>query len=133
MRLQIGLLCFLLSFSLFASQDKAMDELFLKYDAIMDHQKFELIDEVFTEKFLKDVGGKDEFIANIKELPKNKEKSTSETKLSWREGAKKQMFFAKRVTKSRLKSSKEEVPGPSFIVVEEKGKLKIQGTISDDH
>jgi hypothetical protein len=134
MRIQLILIAFLLSTSLFASSDKEMAELFLKYDSIMNAQKVELIDEVFTQKFLKTVGGKEEFIESIKSLPKLDTKSIKFSKVKWRKGTKDEIFFAKRSQTSDLKS-KEPAPatGPSFIVIKEDGKLKIDGTISDDH
>lgn len=133
MRIQL-IFMLLFSTSLFASSDKEMTALFMNYDAIMNGQKLELIDEVFSRKFLSDVGGKEEFIANIKELPKADAKSLKFSSIKWKKGVKDEIFFAKRLQKSGLKG-KEEVasPGSSFMVIKESGKLKINGTISDDH
>ena len=135
MRIQLITLICLLSFNALAGSDKEMKELFFKYDAVMDAQKVELIDEVFSKKFLREVGGKDEFIANIKELPKKDEKSLKAPRLSWKKGTKDEIFFAKRFESSDLKAkeAKAKHSGSSFIVIKEDGKLKIDGTISDDH
>lgn len=135
MRIRLILIPLLLSTGLFASSDKEMAELFLKYDSIMNAQRVELIDGVFTEKFLKNVGGKEEFIESIKSLPKLDMKSVKFSKVKWRKGTKDEIFFAKRSQTSNLKSKEPAAPvaGPSFIIVKEDGKLKIDGTISDDH
>lgn len=135
MRFQITLLVLLTSLSALASSDKKIQELFFKYDAVMDSHKIELIEEVFTRKFLKGVGGKAELIANIKELPKKDQKSLSLSQLKWKKGTKDEIYFAKRVEPSDVKSKEAGAihGGSSFIVVKEDGKLKIDGTISDDH
>lgn len=135
MRLQIIFITLLLSGFSFASSEKDMAELFQKYDAIVKEHKFELVDEIFTKKFLKDVGGKDEFITNIKEFPRENKKSSLSSRVQWKKGSKGEMFFAKKVQTSNLKSKTGIEPknDTSFIIVKENGKLKIDGTISDDH
>lgn len=137
MRLQLILLTFLFSSLASAVSDKEVSEVFAKYDTIVQEHKFELVDEVFTAKFLKDVGGKEEFIQNIKEFPRenNKSKSLSfPSKVQWKKGLRDEIYFAKKVEVSNLKSnSKEAKSDKSFILKKENGKLKIDGTISDDH
>lgn len=135
MRLQIALLTLITSALCFASPEKEVTDLFAKYDLIVKEHKFDLVDEVFTQKFLKDVGGKEEFIQNIKEFPKENEKSRAlPDKIKWKKGTKDEIFFAKKVQSSNLKSKTGVEPsGPSFVIVKENGKLKIDGTISDDH
>lgn len=135
MRIQlIAFLC-IFSFSLFASDDKAIDdkrmqELFAKYDKIMYQHKVELVDEVFTKKFLTDNGGEKEFVAKVKELPKVKEnKGLRAFFRKWKKSKTGRFFFA---------NVKEEDPkagtptnASQFVIVEEEGKLKIDGTVSD--
>lgn len=136
MRLQLILLALLTCFSCVASSpEKEMNTLFFNYDAVMKDQKFELIDEVFTKNFLKEVGGKEEFIQTIKEYPKDQNKSNSFQKLSFKKGVRDEMYFAKREEASPEKSgvSHQSKSGSSFVIKKEDGKLKIDGTISDDH
>lgn len=128
------ILALILSTALFASSDREMTELFLKYDSIMNSHKVELIDEVFTEKFLKEVGGKEEFIKNIQELPKADAKMLKPTPVRWKKGTQDEIYFVKRLETSKLKSkAAPEAKGPSFVIIKDNGKLKINGTIGDDH
>lgn len=139
MRLQ--LIFFTLLFSSLASavSDKEVSEVFAKYDTIVREQKFDLVDEVFTAKFLKDVGGKDEFIQNIKDFAKEESALKSKslalpTKIQWKKGVRDEIYFAKKVEVSNLKSNASPAKSDkSFILKKENGKLKIDGTISDDH
>ncbi|HXH74777.1 MAG TPA: hypothetical protein VNJ08_07410 [Bacteriovoracaceae bacterium] len=126
MRFQIALLILLSSLSLHASDDKAMNELFRKYEQVMVDKKVELVDEVFTQKFLRDSGGKEEFISKVKELPNPKTK-TAKPKMTWTKGVKNQMYLAK--LKADEKSAHSE--SAEFIVISENGKLKIDGTAGD--
>jgi hypothetical protein len=121
----------LLSSQVFASSDKEMAELFLNYDAIMLKHKVELVDDVFTEKFLKENGGKKEFVAAVKELPKDESKALKLPKLSWKKGTKDELYFVSLSEKSSDKNKVVKKSGSQFIVVREKGKLKIDGTLSD--
>lgn len=126
MRIQLILLICLFTTSVYASQDKAMSELFVKYEQVMSYHKVELVDEVFTKKFLKENGGKDEFIEKVKDLPLKKEKKGFGKLLDrWKKSKMKNMFFAK------IKTESSPHPESSFIVVEEDGVLKIDGTVSD--
>lgn len=126
MQFQLVALLFFIMSSAFASDDKTMNELFKKYDLIMDEKKVELLDEVFTKKFLRENGGKEDFIAKVKSLPI--EKNTPKMKISWRKGVKDSIFFAKA---SPVVKSKTTHDSPEFIIVNEDGKLKIDGTLSD--
>lgn len=129
MRILLILFSILFSMNVHAADDKSMQELFKKYDAVMDTKKVELIDEVFTQKFITNSGGKKELAEKIKELslPKG---SPPETKMTWRKGLKGQIYFAK-VKEASTNKSKTESEETEFIVVEEDGKLKIDGTIGD--
>lgn len=130
MRIQLILTFILISFNAFATDDKSMQELFSKYDSVMDHKKIELIDEVFTQKFIKEAGGKEELIDKIKELSPSNEKSAQKTKMTWKKGLKNEIYFATVKNLSPNKSKKENHES-EFIVMKEDGKLKIEGTISD--
>lgn len=126
MRFQLTFMLFFLTTPLFAYDDKAMSELFIKYEQVMSYHKVEIVDEVFTKKFLKENGGKDEFIEKVKDLPLKKEKKGLGKLLAkWKKSKMKNIFFAK------IKTESSPHPESSFIVVEEDGKLKIDGTVSD--
>ncbi len=130
--MHIQLIIFLLFIGqAFASSDKEMAELFTNYDSIMLKHKVELVDKVFTEKFLKNSGGKEEFVEKVKELPKDESKSLGLTSVSWKKGNKDEIYFAnlKEISSDKKKPSKDS--GNRFIVVRENGKLKIDGTMSD--
>ena len=131
MRFQLIIL-FILSSSAFASSDKEMAELFRKYDSVMLGHKIELIDDVFTMKFLESAGGKKEFSEGVRELPKSDIKSLGAPKISWKKGLKDELWLAKRA--DPIIDKKKGAPvssGNQFIIVKENGKLKIDGTMSD--
>ena len=130
MRIQLILTFILISFNVLATDDKSMQDLFSKYDLVMDHKKIELIDEVFTQKFIKEAGGKEELIEKIKELSPANAKSVEKPKLTWKKGLKSEIYFATVKNPSPNKSKKENQES-EFIVMKEDGKLKIDGTISD--
>lgn len=126
MQLQIAALLFFIMSSAFASNDKTMNELFKKYDLVMDEKKVELVDEVFSKKFLRENGGKEDFIDKVKSLPI--QKNAPKMKISWRKGVKDDIFFAKASPAVKSKTSHDS---PEFIIVNEDGKLKIDGTLGD--
>lgn len=130
MRIQLIILTALISFNVIAVDDKSMQELFKKYDSVMDHKKIELIEEVFTKKFIYQSGGKDELIEKIKEL--ETPPSNTKTSMTWKKGTKGTMYFAKVKEVSPNKNKKGDHEA-EFIVVEEDGKLKIDGTLSDSN
>ncbi len=127
MRIQLILILSLFSLSAFAVDDKSMQELFSKYDSLMDQKKVDLIDEVFTQKFIRDSGGKQELTDKIKELATPP--SPIKTKMSWSKGQKGEIYLAKvkEISSNKKKDSHEA----EFIVIKEDGKLKIDGTMSD--
>lgn len=132
MHIQLIILLSLFAGNVFAVDDKSMQELFARYNAVMDMKKVELIDEVFTERFIKGSGGKDELIEKIKDLPTPANKSLlPKLKMSWKKGVKGGVYLAKVKEASLEKSKKSEVHETEFIVVKEDGKLKIDGTLSD--
>ncbi len=130
MRIQLVLITVLLSLNAYSVDDKAMQELFNKYDFVMDDKKVELIDEVFTKKFIKESGGKQELIDKIKTLPTPNQKSKQKMRMTWRKGLKQEIFFAQLKEESALKNKKNE--GHSdFVIILEEGKPRIDGTLSD--
>lgn len=134
MRIQL-ILVFLLFSQMAAASDKEMHKLFTKYDSVMLRHRVEYIDDVFTKNFLDAHGGKEEFIAMVKELPKDDYKSLQPPRFTWKKGSKDEMFFANlKPIDAEFKSlGAEQHEGTRFIIVKEKGKLKIEGTMSDDH
>lgn len=130
MRFQLIILLFL-SANTFAASDKEMAQLFRKYDSVMLNHKVELIDEVFTQKFLESAGGKKEFSEGVKELPKSNLKSLSAPIITWKKGLKDEIWLAKRKEITDKKKGPPVESGNQFIIVKENGKLKIDGTMSD--
>jgi hypothetical protein len=129
MRLQIIALALVISSGVFASAETEIKALFKKYYQVMDQHKVELVDDVFSKKFLTDNGGKEEFIKGVKEIPKSSAKTLPSVDVSFKKGVVDEMYFVKpkQGTLDKSKSSS----GPEFIVIKEDGKLKIQGTASD--
>jgi hypothetical protein len=130
MRIQLILALIFLTTNVYSADDKSMQELFKKYDSVMDQKKVELIEETFTAKFIKDSGGKDQLVEKIKELNAPKENDKAKTKMSWKKGLKGEIYFAK-VKKISGKDKKKKDHETEFLVLKENGKLKIDGTISD--
>ncbi len=104
----------------------------------MDKKKTELVEEVFSQKFLRESGGKAEFISKVKALGNNKNKQDLKTKMTWKKGVQGKMFFAKLVPTEKAKSStstktthEDTETDSEFIVIKEDGKLKIDGTAGD--
>ena len=133
MRIQLIFLLCLFTLGAQARSDKEMKELFDKYDKIMKHHKVELVEEVFSKKFLQENGGKEEFLVKVKELPKVKEKKSLRKLLqSWKKSKIGGMFFAKVKDEDQDKAKPSAPTHESqFIIIEEDGKLKIDGTVSD--
>ena len=122
---KILLVCLLFSFSAFGgAQEKEMRKLFDKYDQVMNQQKVELVDEVFTKAFLEGHGGKDEFVAKVKTLPYVKPKKGIAKLFQKLRKSKVGRFFT-------VKEKRDGDVSKEFIVKEEDGKLKIDGTLSD--
>ncbi|GEM_PF-1193560 len=121
-----------LSMNVIASDEKEAATLFKQYSKVMDLHKTELIEEVFTEKYIKSAGGKKELIEKIKELPILKSANIATPEVKIQQGVKSpDIIFAKVKEKSSLKNNKESFSHSDFILVRENGKLKIDGTISD--
>jgi hypothetical protein len=119
------LLVCLISVSAFGQTiEKDMRKLFDKYDQVMNQQKVELIDEVFTKKFLESHGGKDAFVEKVKTLPYIKPKKGVAKAFARLKKSKVGKFFT-------VKDKQDGDVSKEFIVKEEDGKLKIDGTLSD--
>ncbi|MES2527393.1 MAG: hypothetical protein V4598_09905 [Bdellovibrionota bacterium] len=137
MRIQLVLLLTLFVNTAFAGE-KEIRHLFDKYDAIMLRQRVEHIDSVFTKAFLDAHGGREEFIAMVKELPKDNSKSLMPPVFSWKKAPKEDVIYATLKPLESEVNFKSKMPvnshdGTLFIIVKEKGKLKIEGTMSDAH
>lgn len=122
MRIQLVLISMLYSLHALAVDDKSMQELFKKYDSVIDEKKTELIEDIFTEKFIKDSGGKSELVQKIKEIDGPKSKS----EVTWQKGHKDEIYLAK-VKFTGDKAAKVS----TFRVIEVKGKPKIDGMVND--
>lgn len=131
MRIQLILISALFAFTAMASEDKAIKDLFKKYDLVMDHKQTELIDEVFTKSFIKNSGGKEELIQKIKDLPQVDQKSMPKLNVSWKKGVKDEVYFATLKETSPQKSKHSE--SSEFVILKEDGKLKINGTLGDSN
>lgn len=132
MRIQLIFSLLLFSFVALAVDDKSMNDLFNKYNSLMDQKKIELVDEVFTQKFIKESGGKKELIIKINQLPVVKENKKVAPEINWRKGLKGEIYFAKVKYTSQDKTKKTSQES-EFMILKEDGKLKINGTISDDN
>ncbi len=121
-----ALIICLISTSSFASSDKEMQELFEKYDDVTKYHNVEIVEEVFTKNFLKNNGGKEEFVAKVLSAPKEKKKKGLGLLVKKWKRSKVGKFFSAKVKGSQANSSSSE-----FIIKEEDGKLKIDGTIGD--
>jgi hypothetical protein len=131
MRIQLILLLLMSSF-VYAGNDQEIRDLMENYDRVTKAHEMDLIDDVFSEKFLSDNDGKEEFIEKIRSLPKMEVKSTPEFKHDWRHGLKKEFIFVKLKLKHLFKQKSEgPARGGEFIIIRENGKLKINGTLSD--
>lgn len=128
MKMKITLTLFLYSLSVLAEVDnKSMQELFKKYDRIVTNHEVALIEEVFSKDFLKGDAAKTDLIEKIKSIPKG-EKALPVDTMTWKKGVKGKMYFAKLKIPAVKKEKESEA---EFIVIEENGKPKIDGTISD--
>jgi len=116
----------LLSLSVHSSEEKEFKLLFEKYQTLMANKKVELIEEVFSTKFLKDNGGKKELIQKIRELKIDKKRP--DPKLNFRKGLMDEIYFVKLVPAGKSADSVSN----EFIIKKENGKFKIDGTMTDE-
>ncbi len=125
----VALMLLLGAFAAQAADDKGMSDLFKKYDQVMEQKRIELIDEVFSQRFLRESGGKKDLVEKIKDLGASA--ARQETVLTWRKGLKGEVYFARLREAYQEKSKAPDTGGSEFIVIKENGTLKIDGTISD--
>jgi hypothetical protein len=126
------LLGFTLSVSAFADDQTEAKDLFQNYYKVMDQHKIDLIEDVFTEKYIKHAGGKKELAEKIKELPLLKSATVKAPQLELKQGTRsKDLVFAKVKESTGLKGKDASHSHSDFILIRENGKLKIDGTISD--
>ncbi len=126
MRIQLMFILLLLSLSVHSSEEKEFKLLFEKYQTLMANKKVELIEEVFSTKFLKDNGGKKELIQKIRELKIDKKRP--DPKLNFRKGLMDEIYFVKLVPAGKSADSVSN----EFIIKKENGKFKIDGTMTDE-
>jgi hypothetical protein len=126
MRIQLMLFLLLFSLPTHSSEEKEIEFLFEKYQSIMTNKKINLIEDVFSTKFLKDNGGKKELIEKIKELKVDKKQPRP--KLGLRKGLMDEIYFIKLVPAGKSESSVSN----EFIIKKENGKFKIDGTMTDE-
>ena len=126
MRVQLMLILLLFSLPTHSSKEKELTLLFEKYQSVMTNKKIELIDDVFSSKFLKDNGGKKELIEKIREL--NVDKKQPAPKLSTRKGLLDEIYFIKLVPAGKNQADVSN----EFIIKKENGKYKIDGTMTDE-
>jgi hypothetical protein len=122
---KVILVCFFaLSAHAANSEEKDMRKLFDKYEKVMSQQETKLIEEVFTKKFLEAHGGKEAYAEKVKTLPYIKPKKGVAKFFHKLKRSKVGKFFT-------VKDNQDGEVSKSFIVKEEDGKLKIDGTVSD--
>ena len=126
MRIQLMLILLLFSLPTYSSEEKEIKFLFEKYQSIMTNKKINLVEDVFSTKFLKDNGGKKELIEKIKELKVDKKQPRP--KLSLRKGLMDEIYFIKLVPAGKSESTVSN----EFIIKKENGKFKIDGTMTDE-
>jgi RNA-binding protein YlmH len=127
--MRVQLIIFLLFSSLaMAGESQEIEELMDKYVRITKSHHTDLVEDVFSEKFLKDNDGKEEFIEKIKSLPKMEEKFIPVSRVEWKQGMKGKIIFVKLKVKQKKARPVRE---GEFILIRENGKLKIDGTLSD--
>ncbi len=127
MRFQLILFSLLISKLSLGSDQKTILDLAHKYDQIYDGHKVELIEEVFTKRYIKDSGGKEAMKKKISSLPKKKDKDIQMPKVSFKKGAMSDMYFVKAApSEDKLKNIHTEL-----IIIKEDGKYKIDGQLGD--
>jgi hypothetical protein len=127
MRFQLILFFTFISFNALAVDDKSIQDLFHKYELVMDQKKTELIEEVFTEKFIQNSGGKAELIQKIKEL--KEPPGSIRSRLTWKRG--RGNFILARFGHQIREKSQAENEQTEFIIMIRDSKPKIDGTLSD--
>ena len=107
---------------------KEMETLFQNYELVMSKQNLLLIEDVFSENFLKESDGKERLQEKILSLNKTK-KAPSKFNMTWKKG--KNFYLMKLTPTYDLHQKSTHQNGVEFVIVREKGKLKIESTIGD--
>lgn len=118
MSIRIILISLLFSFSAWSSDESEIKALLHNYALIMGQHRIELIDKVFSQKFLLENGGKKEFIEKVKTLPLSKKID----EYQFKKGNKPHIYFAS------MKNKKNE---SELLINKENGVWKINGNMSD--
>jgi len=109
--------------SLLQASTEEINKLFKNYELIMENKKTKLIPETFTEHFIKNSGGIKKFESNIRALKATKVKK----KLSFVPSKNSSTFYVDYGPEKTKEST-----SITFIVIKEKGKLKIDGTMINE-
>jgi hypothetical protein len=131
LKIILGLISIPLVFGSDLSTDQSMNDLFRKYEMVMDQKKTEYIDQVFSKRFIKESGGKKLLVKKILNGPSP---LTPQPQLKWtlKKGAKSDLYLAKvsEINPEKITQKKAEA---EFIIIKEDGVFKIEGTLSDDN
>ncbi len=118
----------LLSGPAMAGLDSDVKALFEKHEKIIHLHQTELIEQVFSKRYIQDKGGLKDFEASIKEKPKADEKKLKDMSVSWKKGAVTDRILARR---EEMKNGKKDKGHTEYIVIKKDGKLIIDDTIGD--
>lgn len=112
-----------------------MVKLYKNYEDVMSGKKSDLIEQVFSENFIKNSGGLKKLKEKIQEL--NKVKSLSNDRhyeMTWKAGVgQKNVIFMRLKPIEKLIANKHSESTIEFVIIKEKGKLKIESTIGDSN
>jgi hypothetical protein len=131
LKIILGIISIPLVFGSDLSTDQSLNDLFRKYEMVMDQKKTEYIDQVFSKRFIKESGGKKILEKKILQGPST---LAPKPKLKWAltKGTKSDLYLAK-VSEVNSKKISEEKSEAEFIIIREDGIFKIEGTLSDDY
>lgn len=128
--MRIQLVCFLITLLLTHSlqaesskdTDKALNDLFKQFDhAIGAKNKVDLFKEIYTPKYLEELGGAKALETKLK----GSKSLGKDLSITWKEGAMDKNIYLVRLIKKGVKSDKE------FIVIKQDNKFRIQGMMND--
>ena len=110
-----------------------MVKLYKNYEDVMNGKHSHLIEQVFSENFIKNSGGLKKLKEKIQELNKVKSLSNdSHYEMTWKSGVgQKNVILMRLKPIEKLIASKHSESAVEFIIIREKGKLKIESTIGD--
>ena len=110
-----------------------MVKLYKNYEDVMNGKHSHLIEQVFSENFIKNSGGLKKLKEKIQELNKVKSlNNRSHYEMTWKSGVgQKNVILMRLKPIEKLIASKHSESAVEFIIIREKGKLKIESTIGD--